>query len=423
VPELSRMLAASTERSIAIVLLAIVVVGWAIYVFVNIRQAKAEIGSEIELAPNRGNMPDDTELEGSRLEKVQAFGVLMLLIMALVLPIYWMLEGGRRSGAETSFSEAAVSRGAAVAAAAECTDCHGADLGGARFAPVVLDIGHQFADKESFIINTTWEAPSLDDVFTRFDTDAETLDEVSEVRQIIVYGRGVMPAWGLEGGGPYNDQQIDDLVAWLWANRIGADQDAAEAADDEITREIFGQMLEGDDEAVDIVVDAAVDALDALDPINEEAHARATARFEAAKASDEYAGASDGKILFDLHCARCHTPRWPGRGSAQLPNNGGTVEVLPGPDGAGRYGPALNSVSLERLFPDIEDHISFVSEGAADNVAFGEFARLGNYGMPGFKRVLTPDDIRKIVEYERGLDPQSPTAVGFDLLHEAGDDQ
>ena len=227
-------------------------------------------------------------------------------------------------------------------------------------------------------------------MFTRFDTDAETLDEVSEVRQIIVYGRGVMPAWGLEGGGPYNDQQIDDLVAWLWDSRIGKEAEA---------------------NAEEGVV------------INPDANARATARFEAARASDVYAEASDGKILFDLHCARCHTPRWPGRGSAQLPNNGGTVSVLPGPDGAGRYGPALNSVSLERLFPDIEDHISFVSEGAADNVAFGEFARLGNYGMPGFKKALTPDDIRKIVEYERGLDPQSQTAVGFDLLHEAGDDE
>lgn len=373
------MLAASTERSIAIVLLAVVVVGWAIYVFVNIRQAKAETGSEIELAPNRGNLPDDEELEGRRLEKTQAFGVLMLLIMALVLPVYWMLEGGRRSGAETSFSEAAVNRGAAVAAAAECTDCHGADLGGARFAPVVLDIGHQFSDRESFIVNTTWEAPSLDDVFTRFDTDAETLDEVAEVRQILVYGRGVMPAWGLEGGGPYNDQQIDDLVAWLWANRI-------------------------------------TDA---------EAQARAAARYDAEFAAQRETnpGVTQGEVLFDLHCARCHTPRWPGRGTAQLPNNGGTVDVLPGPDGAGRYGPALNSVSLRRLFPDMADHVSFISDGAADNVAYGQFARLGNYGMPGFGRVLDESEIRAIAAYERNLDPQRQAAVGFDLLHEAGDDQ
>ena len=38
------------------VLLAVVVVGWAIYVFVNIRRSKREIGSEIELAANRGSL-------------------------------------------------------------------------------------------------------------------------------------------------------------------------------------------------------------------------------------------------------------------------------------------------------------------------------------------------------------------------------
>ncbi len=374
-PGALQLLAASTERSIAIVLMAIVVVGWAIYVFVNIRQAKVEVGSEVELAPNRGKMPDDEELEGRRLEKVQAFGVLMLLIMALVLPIYWMLEGGRRSGAEMAFSEAAENRGEALAAEQECTDCHGADLGGARFAPVVLDIGHQFSDKESYVISTTWEAPSLDDVFTRFDTDAETLDEVSEVRQILVYGRGVMPAWGLDGGGPLNDQEIDDLVAWLWRERIS----------------------------------------------DEEAQERAKARLAIESAANP--DRSEGAVLFDLHCARCHTPRWPGRGPAQLPNNGGLIEVKPGPDGAGRYGPSLNGVSLERLFPEIEDHISFISDGAADNVPFGEFARLGNYGMPGFGRVLDEDEIRAIAEYERGLDQESQAVVGFELLDEAGDDQ
>ncbi|WP_419842568.1 c-type cytochrome [Candidatus Poriferisodalis sp.] len=372
-PEGARLLAASTERSIAIVLLAVVVVGWAIYVFVNIRQAKSEVGSERELAPNRGNLPDDEQLEGRRLEKVQAFGVLMLLIMVLVLPVYWLLEGGRRSGAETAFSEAAANRGEGLAAEQACTDCHGADLGGARFAPVVLDIGNQFTDKDSFIINTTWEGPAIDDVFTRFDTDAESLDEVTEVRQILVYGRGVMPAWGLEGGGPLNDQQIDDLVAWLWRERIS----------------------------------------------DEEAQERAAARKAAETAANP--DHSEGEVLFDLHCARCHTPRWPGRGPAQLPNNGGTVEVLPGPSGAGRYGPPLNSVSLERLFPDIDDHITFIANGAADNVPFGEFARLGNYGMPGFKKVLTEEEIRAIAEYERSLDSQSQAAVGFDLLHDAED--
>ena len=155
------MYAATTERSVAMALLAIVVVGWAIYVFVNIRQSKKERGSEIELAANRGSLPDDDELEGPRLEKVQAFGVLMLLIIALVLPLYWLREGGRRSGAETGFSERAANRGEARAEALGCLNCHGADLSGNNFAPVSLDIGNQFSDIDSFVVNTTWRAPAL----------------------------------------------------------------------------------------------------------------------------------------------------------------------------------------------------------------------------------------------------------------------
>ena len=364
------MYAATTERSIAMVLLAVVVVGWAIYVFVNIRQSKKELGSEIELAANRGSLPSDDELEGPRLEKAQAFGVLMLLIIALVLPIYWLREGGRRSGAETGFSERAADRGAVRAVELGCIDCHGSDLNGNNFAPVTLDIGNQFSDQESFVVNTTWRAPALNTVFQRFDTGASSLSEVEEVRKIVVFGRGTMPAWGLEGGGPLNEQSVDDLVAWLWRERL----------------------------------------------TDEEAQARAvTAKAEAIAAEPDK---SEGQVLFELHCARCHTPRWPGRGEARLPNGGGTVEVLPGPAGAGRYGPALNSVGLEQLFPDPEDQVAFVATGAADTVGYGaQNTRLGNYGMPGFSSILTEDEIRAIVDYERSLDPTEQSTFDFAELH------
>ena len=367
--------AATTERSIAIVLLVVVVVGWAIYVFVNIRRSKSEVGSEIELAANRGSLPDDDALEGNRLERVQAFGVLMLLIIALALPVYWLREGGRRSGAERGFSERAAAAGERLAEELECVVCHGADLGGANYAPVVLDIGNQFSDQDTYIVKTTWRAPALDTVFARFDTDAETLDEVNEIRQILSYGRGVMPAWGLPGGGPLTPQQVDNLIAWLWRERL-SDEEAREDA---------------------LVAKQSEMA----------AHPEKT----------------EGQILFEIHCARCHTPRWPARGAAQLPNNGGEVQIVPGPAGSGRYGPALNTVSLERLFPDIEDQISFVATGAADNVAYGEFARLGNYGMPGFGRVLSDDEIRAIAEYERSLDPAEQTTVQFTELHTTEDNK
>jgi len=367
--------AVTTERSIAMVLLAIVVVGWAIYVFVNIRRSKSEVGSEIELAANRGSLPDDEALEGNRLERVQAFGVLMLLIIALSLPIYWLREGGRRSGAEQGFSERAAAAGERLAEELECVVCHGADMGGTNYAPVILDIGNQFSDQDTYVVKTTWRAPALDTVFVRFDTEAETLDEVDEVRQILNYGRGVMPAWGLPGGGPLTSQEIDNLIAWLWRERLS----------------------------------------------DEEARDRALAAKEIARAA--YPEKTEGQVLFELHCARCHTPRWPARGPAQLPNNGGDVDVIPGPAGSGRYGPALNAVSLERLFPDIEDQVAFIANGAADNVAYGEFSRLGNYGMPGFGRILSEDEIRAIAEYERSLDPAEQSTVQFAELHTTEDNK
>jgi len=368
------MYAATTERSIAMAILAIVVVGWAIYVFTNIRRSKDEVGSEVELAANRGSLDSDEKLEGSRLERVQAFGVLMLLIIALVLPIYWLREGGRRDGAERGFSERAARAGEALAEELECVVCHGADMGGANYAPVVLDIGNQFSDQESYIVKTSWRAPAINNVFTRFDTGAEKLSEVDEVRKILNYGRGVMPAWGLPGGGPLTSQEVDHIIAWLWRERL---------------------------------------------PVEEVA---ATARAEKEAQMAANPSKSEGQVLFEIHCARCHTPRWPGRGPATLPNGGGTVELIPGPAGSGRYGPALNKTSLERLFPDIEDQISFIALGAADDVPYGEFARLGNYGMPGFGKILTEDEIRAISMYERSLDPVEQSTVEFAELYAPGGD-
>ena len=49
----------------------------------------------------------------------------------------------------------------------------------------------------------SWKAPALQTVLLKFSDD--------EVRYIITYGRPFSPMspWGLAGGGPMNDQQID----------------------------------------------------------------------------------------------------------------------------------------------------------------------------------------------------------------------
>ena len=55
----------------------------------------------------------------------------------------------------------------------------------------------------------TWIAPALNTIFYRYSEE--------EVRYILVYGRpfSPMPPWGVDGGGPMNDQQIDTLLAYL----------------------------------------------------------------------------------------------------------------------------------------------------------------------------------------------------------------
>ena len=89
----------SATTSIAWIVLAIVVVGWIVYALLNAGAARKEVGSEIELAANRKPYYDDEMLEGKRLERVQLFGVLLLVVIVIGLPLYWVLEPSRQAGA------------------------------------------------------------------------------------------------------------------------------------------------------------------------------------------------------------------------------------------------------------------------------------------------------------------------------------
>jgi hypothetical protein len=85
--------------AIAWIVCIISVVGWVVYYFANRNSARPEIGSEIELAPNRKPYYDDETLEGPRLERVMKISVLLLASMVIGLAVYWVLEPGRQAGA------------------------------------------------------------------------------------------------------------------------------------------------------------------------------------------------------------------------------------------------------------------------------------------------------------------------------------
>src|SRR5687768_935121 len=103
---------ALATTSIAWLILAIIVTGWVVYAFANIRSSRSELGSEIELAANRKPYYDDEVLEGPRLERLQVLGVLLLIVVVIGLPAYWILEPDRQAGATEGMEERFVGWGA-----------------------------------------------------------------------------------------------------------------------------------------------------------------------------------------------------------------------------------------------------------------------------------------------------------------------
>lgn len=157
-------------------------------------------GGAEEVSPNLKPGIDDQELETRRLERGQKAAIAFSAFLAVSLPLYFLGENSRQEGFVEEFSEASVVRGEHLVAEFACFDCHG-PLGSGGSAP--------FVEQRSGV-SVSWESPSLDDVLYRYDED--------EVNFWITFGRGntPMPAWGLAGGGPMNEKQVEDVVNYLW---------------------------------------------------------------------------------------------------------------------------------------------------------------------------------------------------------------
>ena len=211
------MILANTQQSFGFALLAIVLIGTTIYIVAKIRSGRAEVGSEIELAPNRSQSIDDEVLEGPRLNVALFSAAGLLAIIAVALPVYWLAEPGRQEGAVEGFNETFVERGQVLyETGAQCVNCHaGGGVGGiATF--IVNDQNGQF------VAQVNWNAPALNNVLYRYSED--------EVRFVLNWGRPGTPmaAWGAPGGGPLTTQQLDELIAYMWSFQLSPDEIRAE---------------------------------------------------------------------------------------------------------------------------------------------------------------------------------------------------
>ena len=349
---------------------------WAVFLLVHLRKAGPVPGSEIELAPNRRPYHEDEILEGPHLERVLFMALILLVVSAVGLPLYWLKEPGRQDHAKAGFSRRSVHRGGALFLPSDspkhgahfgCAVCHGGAGQGASASYTL----------KNFLGNAnqvTWSAPALNTVALRYSKDT--------IRTVLVYGRAntPMPAWGVKGGGPMNDQQIDDLVNYLYAppDQDGIALTSAEAQEQSATAEAT----------------ARVKALGDVTSVEAKKYLKPDGEF------------NTGYYLFDTYCGRCHTKGW----SYDKP------ELI----GGGGYGPALTDGRMVRQFPNPADHIDFITIGAEYGKPFGSngigqgapdraagiedsgLAKAGG-GMPYFGKMLSAEQITAIVEYERSL--------------------
>lgn len=403
-----------TVRTAVLVLnvAAIFVIGVVVALRVLSRRRNPPAQSPQNLTP----FYDDPELEGPKLERVLKWALFCSAILAVGLPLYWLREPTRERQELHGFDERAAERGAVLfaneqmptydaTASLRCANCHGgpdnktrtvANGGAAAFTISAVQTG------TGRPVQVQWRAPALNTVLRRFSE--------AQVAQIITYGRPgtPMPPWGTEGGGPKDPQSIADLVAYLKKIQLSPEKARAQAQkayDDELPNAQKAAANAGKSlaDAQEKLAAAATDKDRAAAQKTALAAQQALANSQSWLATVQ-AALSDGMIgrgqlLFAENCARCHTQGW----SYFDPTDASVP--LPKPGGSGAYGPNLTNGDTLRQFPgDVgkQQQIEWVTTGAEFEKPYG-VRGISSGRMAHFGDILTKEQIKAIVDYERGL--------------------
>ncbi len=377
------VLAASTVKSFGAVIAVIVMIGFVAYIFINLRQGRPEVSSEIELAPNRQPPMEDEVMEGPRLTRALQTGLVLMAVVAISLPLYWLGEPSRETNAVANYNKTFAKRGATLFAPTaqggyNCAGCHGAGGVGGVAPPFTL------SDSSSkFVASVSWYAPALNTVLLRFSTD--------EVTDILTYGRPgtPMPAWGVAGGGALTVQQISDLVAYLQSIQIPY-------------TEARQQVETGIRKQLGLAADAKIDYSDPR---------VGQALFNLGLGTGGAAGLASGAYS----CARCHTKGASIIPGSQEPVNADLRNYLGFPDGSGAYGPSLRYPIVPRQFLTLPDLTAFISKGTVADMLYGQRG-FGTGRMPGFgdnpnttlptqlaDGMYSPEMIAAVATYEANL--------------------
>lgn len=331
-----------------VLLLAVVVIVpaallWAIFLARSGRPGagpRPQIGIPQAMRPGQ---PDEV-LEGPRLTRMIAGGLVTTVALAIFFPAYWLPEADRQAAFQERFDEESLHRGELIfaqppvlpenAPASEykelersislgmnCAQCHGPEAGGGLATRRDPETGEE----------QTWQAPPLNTVFHRWDEEI--------VKFTIERGRPgtPMPAWGVEFGGPMTEQMVQDVMAYLHSIQLPPPE-LPEACNDPL--------------------------------------------------ADDELSCSSGKEIFEARCTVCHGENGQGReadGTDEDPIRGGM---------------ALWKGDVKHLSKDL--HLFTIRNGR--RFAFmPQFAEAPAQGIPIPPYPLTDKQIEAVLAYERTL--------------------
>ena len=425
------ILAQSATRNVGVVILAVVIIGFLVYLFFNLLETRGEGGAEIELAANRKPYHSDDILETTKLDQSLLSGLFLLSVIGLALPLYWLGEPGRQEGLVENTLHLWTEDGA-EAFEESCSSCHGGGGAGGIASFAITEQG-----TGAFVASVDWVAPSLTSLLTRFSEE--------EVIHTLNFGRnGVMPAWGAPGGGPLTAQQLEVIVVYL--RSVQKDADAvqvavtdgliAEARDEWVSRdpELSARFLEAKQDLAraqqtginSLISDAQADLSDLQREIGETfPNEQMAAWLDEISDPNHEEYLTYGKLLFinradsgAYSCARCHTAGWSYEGALDLDLAGNPVTTVTDADGnevagylqgGGWFGPNLTNGAEVTQFPNEDSHIDFIRKGSEDGVRYG-VAGQGSGQMPGFSNRLD-DDLVEIDEFGQEVSKNWPASL------------
>jgi mono/diheme cytochrome c family protein len=170
-----------------------------------LRGRRKQAGPDIPEGMRPG--PSDADLETPLLQKLQGWGVVLVAFFVVWIPLIWLQEPSVNQSQEEDLLTQSVERGhRAVLPFTEenqlgvgCTRCHGPELKGGLPVPAGVD--------EETGVQTFAQSADLSTVCQRL--------LIVQIEDVLINGRGAMPAWSINTDGALNDQQIADLRNYL----------------------------------------------------------------------------------------------------------------------------------------------------------------------------------------------------------------